>query len=528
MIVPPGLDLLARLIRDHRADRGGGPAVIPCLHEELDEDIPLLLAGAQREGGHLFFLSRPDEEWEWPSGPISIDRRDVVEGMLTAAGDAMPGPVTIEVDASGNVVARLKDQSIPPEPSLVPILRAAAVAASAVYDDYDLVVLATATAATDARRRMLLWNLLTISPTSLGLKDRPVTIVPMVGSTLDPTHDYRRLPHLRYVVRWDRVVQRSQLGRAQEIKAIAGTAPSSGPLVLFLGAGASTTAGIRLGNHYRDIALAEMVGDHLEGREAAEAFFEMLRDRGHFLTDEEANRENFVAGLTLERVLLETFNSQGFRPRADSKAIRNLIADCAKALQWIRPERKALRELAEALPGELIIMTVNFDQLIEDELPVDHTVFFRHEDYQDEARIDDLVAYAGGDGTKSLPILKLHGSIEDPESLIATIDTTSAGLHHDVITALNKLLDATTKPLRWVWVGCSMRDRDMNRWLGGLGAERLDEWWVDPMPGESLHRYFTEVREAQWKGAGLKLEDRIIVDSADGFLQDLMKQVEQR
>lgn len=528
MIVPPGLDLLTRLIREHRADRGGGPALIPCLHEELDEDIPLLLAGAQRENGHLYFLSRPDGEWEWPNGPIHTDRRDVVEGLLAGAGDALPGLVIIELDASGRVVARLKDDSTPLEPSLVPIMRAAAVAASAAYDEFDFVVLATSIATTDARRRLLLWNLLTISPASLGLKDRPKTIVPMVGSTLDPTHDYRRLPHLRYVVRWDRVIQRSKLGRAREIKAIAGIGPSSGPVVLFLGAGASSSAGIRLGNHYRDIALAELVGDHLEGREAAEAFYEMLCDRDHFLTGEGENRDDFVTGLTLERVLLETFNSQGFRPRADSKVIQNLIADCANALQYIRPGRRALRELAEALRGELIIMTVNFDQLVEDGLPVDHTVFFRHEDYKDTARIDNLVAYAGGDVTKPLPILKLHGSIEDPESLIATIDTTSAGLHDDVISALNRVLDATNKPLRWVWVGCSMRDRDMNRWLIGLGAGRLDEWWVDPMPGESLHHYYTEVREAQWKRVGLKFEDRVIVDSADGFLHDLMKQVEER
>ncbi|AXH96628.1 SIR2 family protein [Ornithinimicrobium avium] len=528
MIVPPGLDLLARLIRDHRADRGGGPALIPCLHEELDEDIPLLLAGAQREGGHLYFLSRPEEEWEWPNGPVHTDRRDVVEGMLADAGEALPGQVIIELDVSGRVVVRLKGHSAPLEPSLVPILRAAAVAASAAYDEFDFVILTTGIATTDARRRMLLWNLLTISPLSLGLKDRPKTIVPMVGSTLDPTYDYRRLPYLRYVVRWDRVIQRSQVGRAQEIKAIAGIGPSSGPVVLFLGAGASSSAGIRLGNHYRDIALAELVGDHLEGREAAEAFYDLLRDRGHFLTGEGENRDVLVTGLTLERVLLETFNSQGFRPRADSKVIQNLIADCANALQFIRPGRRALRGLAEALRGELIIMTVNFDQLVEDGLPVDHSVFFRHEDYEDTARIDDLLAYAAGDATKPLPVLKLHGSIEDPESLIATIDTTSAGLHGDVISALNKLLDATDKPLRWVWVGCSMRDRDMNRWLTGLGSGRLDEWWVDPMPGESLNHYYTEVREAQWRGVGLKLEDRVIVDSADGFLQDLMKQIEQR
>lgn len=528
MNIPPGLDLLSRLLRDHHADRGGGPTVIPCLHEELDEDIPLLLAGSQREGGHLFLLSRPDDEWEWPNGPIHSDRRDVVRGLLAAAGDALPSSVIIAEDSGGRVVVGLEDRGIPLEPSLIPILRAAAIAASSVYDDYDFVVLATSVATTDARRRLLLWNLLTIEPTSLGLKDRPVTIVPILGGALDPTVDYRRLPQFRYVVRWDRVIQRSREGRTQEIKAIAGTAPRSGPLVLFLGAGASYSAGIPLGNHYRDIALADLVGDSLKGREAAVAFYELLRDRGHFLSSEAANREEFISGLTLERVLLETFNAQGFRPRTDSKVIGNIIGDCADALLRIRPGRRALRELAEALPGELIIMTVNFDQLVEHGLATDHSVFFRHEDYRNDARIADLVAYVGGDVSKPLPILKLHGSIEDPESLIATLDTTSAGLHDDVISALNRILDSTTKPLRWVWVGCSMRDRDVNRWLSGLGSGRLDEWWVDPMPGASLDQYFAEVREAQWKSVGLKLEDRVIVDSADGFLSDLVRQVEQR
>jgi hypothetical protein len=88
-----------------------------------------------------------------------------------------------------------------------------------------------------------------------------------------------------------------------------------------------------------------------------------------------------------------------------------------------------------------------------------------------------------------VPILKLHGSIQDPDSLIATIDKTSAGLHDNVRRALDEVLRASPPPLTWVWIGCSMRDRDMNSWLGGRGAEAFDEWWIDPLPGPSLDEF---------------------------------------
>lgn len=70
----PGLRLLDYLIEDHHTDRGGDPLLIPCLHEELEKDVDLLAAGAQRSGGTLFFLSSPDKEWEPPKAPISAHR----------------------------------------------------------------------------------------------------------------------------------------------------------------------------------------------------------------------------------------------------------------------------------------------------------------------------------------------------------------------------------------------------------------------------------------------------------------------
>lgn len=520
MIIPPGLQFLTQLILDHGTDRAGEALLIPCLHEELEEDINLLHAGVQRCGGTLFFLSGPDTDWEAPSGPISSDRHALVQGMLDAAGEALPRKVIIERDGDGRIHARLDGDKLPIEPSLIPILRAAAIIASSAYDEYDLIVMATMAAPTDPRRRDLLWSLLTLDPIDLGLKGRPTTVVPILGTSLDPETDFLRVPDIRYVVRWDRVIRRSALSQELSIKDIADLAGR--PLVLFLGAGASASSGIPLGNHYRDLALEGLVGSRDSSQAAAEAFFDLLRERQHLLPTE-TSRSSFAAELTLERVLLETFKALGVRPRTDAPVIQEIIRDCEAALDYVRPGRKAIRELAAKLRGQLIIITVNFDQLIEQGLGVDCSVYYRPEHYRE--RLGELVAYAEGDASKPIPVLKLHGSIEDPESLIATIDTTSAGFDDHVRTALNELLAKANGPMRWVWIGCSMRDRDVNLWLGGLGASALDEWWVDPLPGQSLHDFFVQHREPKWNQRGQLLVDRLIVDSADGFLRTLADRI---
>ena len=393
--------------------------------------------------------------------------------------------------------------------------------ASSAYDEFDLVLMAAMVAPTDPKRRELLWNLLTINPIDLAIKGEPTTLVPILGTDLDPETDYLRTPAIRYVVRWDRVIRRSSVNRVHAIKAIASL--NERPLVLFLGAGASASAGIPLGNMYRDLALEGLVGRHEDGQATAAAFFDLLHERQHFLQGETESRTTFASELTLERVLLETFSDLGFRPRTDAPVIQELIKDCASALDYVRPGRKAIRELAAKLPGRLIIVTVNFDQLVEADLGVDCSVYYRPEHYRE--RLDELVSYVSGDASKPVPILKLHGSIKDPESLIATIDTTSAGLHEDVLDALNHVLEAARRPLSWVWIGCSMRDNDVNLWLGGLGANALDEWWVDPMPGKTLDNFFAIHRAPRWNAKGWKLSDRLIIDSADGFLRALADQL---
>ena len=520
MNIPPGLQLLKDLIVDHLTDNGDRHLLLPCLHEELEKDIHLLQAGAQRCGGTLFFLNSVDADWEPPKGPISGDRSALIEGMFAAAGDALPAKVVVE-QVGQEIRVRLDGDRTPVEPSLSPILRAAAVIASSAYDVFDLILMAVMLAPTDPKRRELLWNLLTIDPVDLAIKGEPTTLVPILGANLDPEADYLRTPAIRYVVRWDRVIRRSSVNQAHAIKTIASL--NDRPLVLFLGAGASASAGIPLGNTYRDLALEGLVGRHENGQAAAAAFFDLLHERQHFLLGETESRTTFASELTLERVLLETFSDLGFRSRTDAPVIQELIKDCASALDYVRPGRKAIRELAAKLPGRLIIVTVNFDQLVEEDLGVDCSVYYRPEHYRE--RLDGLVSYVGGDASQPVPILKLHGSIKDPQSLIATIDTTSAGLHEDVLDALNHVLEAAGRPLSWVWIGCSMRDRDVNLWLGGLGANALDEWWVDPLPGKALDNFFAIHRAPRWNAKGWKLSDRLIIDSADGFLRALADRV---
>lgn len=522
MIRPPGFDLVRHLIDEHLLDRGGASVLVPCLHEELDNDIDLLGAAAARCGGVRYNLNADDSAWEAPPGPVSADRLALLEGIWATAGAALPDQVVVAEDvAIGGITASVARSDAPVEPSLKLILRCASVIGSAAVDDFELVIVTADIAGMDAHRRVLLWRMLTINPVDLTISGAPTTLVPVLGTKVQPDFDYGQAPDVRYVVRWDRVIRRSPARYSGAVETIG--RPGRGPIVLFLGAGASASAKIPLGNAYRDLALTELIGTQAPGRDAAAAFFEYLHEHQRFMPGDPADRAVFARELTLERVLRETFSDLGPRPRATSPVIRQIVADCAAALQQVRAGRRALRELAASLPGRLLLVTVNFDELIETDLGVPRSVYYRPEHYKDN--LSDLRAYLAGDLSKPMPVLKLHGSVQDPDSLIATVDKTAAGLHEDVRTALDEVLNVAGAPLTWVWIGCSMRDRDMNAWLGGRGADAFDEWWVDPLPGQALDDFFQQYRAAKWTETGRTLDNRLVVDSADRFLTALAERV---
>lgn len=516
MGTPPAVSLVKRILEEHHLDRDQ-PRLLPCIHHDLRSDLEFLAAAAHRYSGVLFDLSSPGD-WQDPPGPINVQRRELIAGLASRLSGALPAPLEF-TERSGRVVTSLSGSTRPPEASLIAILRGASVILSAAINEFDLLLLCADTDTSDPLRAEFLWQMVTLDPRDLGL-DRRQTLVAIMGSAVDPESDYSRRPDVSVVVRPDRLLRRPPRQTEQAVRTIA---KFTNPLVLFLGAGASATSGIALGNTYRDQALRDILGaddavpvQHLENQ-----FFDWCHDRDRFLPGESDDRELFCRTLTLERVLRETFQELGPQPRLNSTTIKEISADCAAALGWLRTGRKAIRELIDRLRGRLVVITVNFDQLIEHDLLVPHRVFATPDAFRDH--IDDLQSYLAGDDGKPVPILKLHGTIDEPDSLIATVDSTAAGFNEDVRTALRSIIDACDAPLTWVWIGCSMRDRDVSDWLRGLGQDVLDEWWVDPFPSESLDTYVNELRRSHWSQAGRQLADRLVIDSADRFLDQLNK-----
>lgn len=291
------------------------------------------------------------------------------------------------------------------------------------------------------------------------------------------------------------------------------------PIVLFLGAGASASAGIRMGDNIRDEALQHLVGQHPTPDRRVDAFRAYLENKGRWrMGERDLPLSQFVSQLTLERVLREEFHLLGGRNRDLLPIIQRLKRECATGLNRTPPGRQALWSIIGKLP-RLVVATVNFDQLVEDGLAAPHQTIVTPDEFeQSVGLITDRVCGR----TDVLPILKLHGSIEDSQTLVADIDSTEFGLPAKIASALDSLVDAVDGPLTWVWIGCSMRDADLRLWLGTKdGVKDLHEWWVDPLPSENLFTYARFVRESQWASEDQRLRDRLVTETSDVFLKRL-------
>ncbi len=231
----------------------------------------------------------------------------------------------------------------------------------------------------------------------------------------------------------------------------------------------------------------------------------------------------FASQMTLERVLREEFHRLGGRSRDLLPVVQRLKHECATALNSVPPGRLALRSIISKLP-KLVVATVNFDQLVEDGLTSPHQIVVTPDEF-DASR--DLLRRRIRGETDVLPILKLHGTIEDAQTLVADIDTTELGLPSQISGALDVLVGAEDGPLTWAWVGCSMRDADLRLWLQNKdGIDDLHEWWIDPLPSESLFSYAEYIRAAHWARERQQLRDRLVTETGDVFLERLNRHID--
>jgi len=290
---------------------------------------------------------------------------------------------------------------------------------------------------------------------------------------------------------------------------------SAGHTVLFLAAGFSVSSGVPLGNQVRDVALREYLGDDVIPESGLPAAFYSSLPSDRLLDEERGvNANDLARRLTLERVLREAR-----RHGLDRGAIESLAAANTHALA---NPGAAVRHLGDllSLPGRrFVIVTVNFDQLVEVPQAALVRVFGTDNQFRDAAAY--VTDYLDGNAAE-VPVLKIHGTIEAPDSLVADSDTTHAGLAASKIAALEAATTSPNGPVPFVYVGSSMRDLDLAPFLSAPAlSDRINEFWVAPFPADTVVEFIARNRRSRWQENRLAHEasERLITVGADQFLE---------
>ena len=360
-----------------------------------------------------------------------------------------------------------------------------------------------------------------------GRVDLAITLVVLIGNgamRLGDEYYFQTQGGLRYMMRAEGTSERHWDGTNQSNTMY--LSDPAKPLVLFLGAGASRSSNsMPLGNELRDVALAQLFPevDTSSANDPAEVLARHLHqwaiDNGRLLPSEaHISQDEFVKSLTLERVIRE----QVFKPPGNP-VILDRFAEMEE-LALLAPSRgiSALRDLLP-LHSRLVIVTVNFDRLVETQTPPAHVDVLITEDQFADAPTLIQERFAGT--SDRTPILKLHGSIEARETIIANVEHTALGLSEVKSEALRALMGSSTDPVSWAYVGYSMRDPDI--WSLIRNAEygrRTDEYWVMPFLDGSLENVEQE-RQTVWKEAKRldRLFQRSITVLADEFFENLLQ-----
>ena len=294
-------------------------------------------------------------------------------------------------------------------------------------------------------------------------------------------------------------------------------------LVLFLAAGFSQSMRMPLGNTMRDYALRKLLPGRgtLTDDELPRAFYELVDDQGRLLDFEEnGDFDELARNLTFERVLREelaTFSPSPTLAELERHERDALAAAPVGALRHLKSMLSATRKL--------VLVTVNFDRLIE------NGEDSRIEVFADDATFSGCADYVDGylrsaAGAEKVPVLKLHGSFNGQETLVASIEQTLTGLTTDKAEALDRACSPADAGRRvpFVYVGSSMRDLDVTLQLSQPRyATQLDEHWVMPLPAESVIAFVQRSRSQAWRAAGVSatLQERLISWTADEFLEAL-------
>jgi hypothetical protein len=472
------------VINDHEAygtALGEPPRVIPVVHDNFDSDERVVKEAFRRADGHLYILDPSERSWE---GSPSEGLIAVLKAATEAAG------VDLEIAVSNGTVSVGSSVDLQGSDSNNLLLAGIARLLSADLAEFPLVGVAYEAGSLDILREPLLWELL-VSQAPSHLPGTIGTFVPIEAGPVDYMRHCGGEPSVRFAVVGDDARKRSLEAGYMDAKIQRSVPDLDHPLVLFLGAGVSASAHIPVGDAVRDAAIRRLL--RTKAAEVAEEFRVWARENDRLLADEDGlTAEQFAARLTLERVLREEFKELDERGkgRADSETVLELQTACNAALEREPPGRKALRSILANHP-RVVVVTINFDQQVEDGLTTEHRVYASQEEFAFAAQhVEDRCK---GE-SESVPILKVHGTIDRPETLVADVDDTEMGLPQAVKDSLEAIFADASDPIQWMWIGCSMRDIDVTQWMRAKKSSDVFDLWIDGLPGKSINQFITTCR----------------------------------
>lgn len=508
------LELIIAVARlHHNRVASHGPLLV--LDEELDHNHEIYAAGLRRIGGVYVSVDRMSE----PRVRGKLD--PVLAAALTESLRVSGLSLEIEIQQEGAdvVVQRPRAGSILNDSERI-VLAFVASLFSEEFSSHRLGVISWTESRLEIMAREALWLLIRAQVAShpIGTVE---TLVFIAGGQVDTSLHCEHETSVRYSLGKAGLIKRKSRVSLEAAVSKLVQCSEEEPFVLFLGAGASASAGMPLGNEVRDHALERFFGEKPRPvTELSEQFFQWVRENDRLLASEQtASLADFTQRLTLERVLREEFRRDG---RDSSFTLRYLRQKDKQAVLKRKTRfRTALTKL-NSKKNRLVIVTVNFDTILEDHFADQIKVFSSAEDFLSAADyIKDYLA-----GSPALPVLKLHGTLPDAHTIVADIDTRSLGLSSGAAEALRCLLPSDRQTVPWVYIGASMRDPDVTEVLGAPDfAAKLDEWWVSPFPDSAVETFAQAHRIPKWSGAERPgFFERQITETADTFLTVLADQ----
>lgn len=523
--------VFAKIAAEHEAASPDGPSqVIPVLVGALESPRELLEQAAELLGGILLDVT----SGSFAGAIAAYDDSGLRAEVETALSSSRPR-TRIDLELSytdGEIDAQLKRNG-----TLSTVLSAAdeellAVARS-LFDERlmrcEMAVMLLSENSFDRDNRQRVLRMLT------GLAGRPDlrlgaarTLVVFIQSDELSVPLHCQPKHgIRFSLIGDRLVRRNpseQMGDTVRKLVV----PRPQPLVLFLAAGFSVSSDMPVGNGLRDEAIKRICeldpADPRRDEELALVLFEYAKSGGRtWLSTRELglSPEEFARTLTLEQV-----------GRIESESLDVPIPPVLTELRQLHDTRlssgdplgQAVYELDRIIERgvRLVLITVNFDELIEHHHPDKLDIAVSDADFVDLAPILKTMRDGGDHPNGKIPLLKLHGTISQPETCVVTDKQTRSGVSEAKQNALLALISGlhSGSAIRWTYVGASMRDIDLTHVFSlGPFTHGVNERWVAPYLEPSIEHFVANTQRF-WTGRE-NLLSRTVTETADAFLAEL-------